>query len=56
MPKTDRGQPNRSNSEEGNQIEEAETVTVIRQVAAGDLSRDELTEWLRANSTPISKE
>ena len=36
--------------------EEAETVTVIRQVAAGDLSREELTEWLRANSMPISKE
>jgi death-on-curing protein len=34
--------------------EEAETVTVIRRVAAGEVSRDELTEWLRANSTPIS--
>jgi death-on-curing protein len=35
---------------------EAETVTVIRQVAAGELSRDELTEWLRVNSTPLSEE
>lgn len=36
--------------------EEAETVAVIRQVAAGELSREELTEWLRANSTPLSEE
>jgi death-on-curing protein len=36
--------------------EEAETVTVIRQVAAGDLSRDELTKWLQVNSTPILEE
>jgi death-on-curing protein len=36
--------------------EEAETVALIRQVAAEDLSRDELTEWLQANSTPILEE
>jgi death-on-curing protein len=35
--------------------EEAETVAVIRQVAAGTLSREELTEWLEANSEPISE-
>lgn len=34
--------------------EEAETVTVIRRVAAGEWSRDELTEWLRANSASSS--
>lgn len=34
--------------------QEAETVAVIRQVAAGDLGPDALTEWLEANSTPIS--
>jgi death-on-curing protein len=33
--------------------EEAETVAVIRTVAAGDLSREELTEWVEANSKPI---
>jgi death-on-curing protein len=36
--------------------EEAETVAVIRQGAAGELSREELTEWLEANSEPISEE
>lgn len=35
------------------QPEEAATVAVIRKVAAGDLSREELTEWVEANSTPI---
>ena len=33
--------------------EEAETVAVIRKVAAGHLSREELTEWVEANSAPI---
>lgn len=32
--------------------EEGETVAVLRGVAAGDLSREELTEWLEANSEP----
>jgi len=32
--------------------EEAETVAVIRQVAAGKLGREELAEWLEANSEP----
>lgn len=36
--------------------EEAETVAVIRQVAAGELGREELAEWLEANSEPISEE
>ena len=35
--------------------EEAEMVAVIRQVAAGDLGREELAEWLEANSEPISE-
>jgi death-on-curing protein len=35
--------------------EEAETVAVIRKVAAGDLSRGELTEWVEANSKLIPK-
>jgi len=35
--------------------EEAEMVAVIRQVAAGDLGREELAEWLDANSEPISE-
>ena len=35
--------------------EEAETVAVIRQVAAGELGRKELAEWLKANSEPISE-
>ena len=34
--------------------EEAETVAVIRQVAAGELSQEELAGWLEENSTPIS--
>ena len=33
--------------------EEAETVAVIRRVAAGKLAREELTEWIEANSRPI---
>jgi len=33
---------------------EAETVAVIREVAAGNLSREELTEWIEMNSEPIS--
>ena len=33
--------------------EEAETVAVIRQVAAGELDREELAEWLEASSEPI---
>jgi death-on-curing protein len=36
--------------------EEAETVAVIRQVAAGDLGRDELAEWLRVRSEPIAED
>ena len=36
--------------------EEAETAAVIRQVAAGELSREELAKWLAANSEPISEE
>jgi death-on-curing protein len=36
--------------------EEAETVAVIRQMAAGERSREELAEWLAANSEPISEE
>jgi death-on-curing protein len=36
--------------------EEAETVAVIRRVAAGELSREEFAEWLEANSEPISDE
>jgi len=36
--------------------EEAETVAVIRQVAAGEISRDELADWLEANSEPIPEE
>ena len=32
--------------------EEAETVAVIRQVAAGEIGREELAEWLEANSEP----
>lgn len=35
---------------------EAETVAVIRDVAAGELGREELAEWLEANSEPISGE
>jgi len=35
--------------------EEAETVAVIRQVAAGELDREELADWLNANSEPISE-
>jgi len=35
--------------------EEAETVAVIRQVAAGELGREELAEWLEANSEPVSE-
>ena len=35
--------------------EEAEMVAVIRQVAAGKLGREELAEWLEANSEPISE-
>ena len=35
--------------------EEAETVAVIRQVAAGGLGREELAEWLEASSEPISE-
>ncbi len=35
--------------------EEAETVAVIRQVAAGEFGREELAEWLKANSEPISE-
>jgi death-on-curing protein len=34
--------------------EEAETVAVIRQVAAGEVGRRELAEWLEANSEPIT--
>jgi death-on-curing protein len=33
--------------------EEAETVAVIRQVAAGEIGREELAEWLEANGVPI---
>ena len=36
--------------------EEAETVAVIRRVAAGELSREEFAEWLEANSEPTSEE
>jgi len=36
--------------------EEAETVAVIRQVAAGELGREELAEWLEASSEPIPEE
>ena len=36
--------------------EEAETVAVIRRVAAGELSREEFAEWLEANSEPTSDE
>jgi len=35
--------------------EEAEMVAVIRQVAAGELGREEFAEWLAANSEPISE-
>jgi death-on-curing protein len=35
--------------------EEAKMVAVIRQVAAGKLGREELAEWLEANSEPISE-
>jgi death-on-curing protein len=35
--------------------EEAETVAVIRQVAAGELDREELAQWLEANSEPVSE-
>jgi len=35
--------------------EEAETVAVIRQVAAGELGREELADWLKANSEPLSE-
>ena len=34
--------------------EEAETVAIIRQVAAGELG-EELAEWLEANSEPLSE-
>jgi hypothetical protein len=34
---------------------EAETVAVIRTVAAGGLSRDALARWFRSNSEPISE-
>jgi death-on-curing protein len=33
--------------------EEAETVAVIRQVAAGEIGREELAEWLETSSEPI---
>ena len=36
--------------------EEPETVAMIRQVAAGELGREELAEWLEVNSEPISEE
>jgi death-on-curing protein len=32
--------------------EEAEMVAVVRQVAAGDLGREDLTGWIEANSEP----
>jgi len=35
--------------------EETKMVAVIRQVAAGKLGREELAEWLEANSEPISE-
>lgn len=36
--------------------EEAETVAAVREVAAGELGRGELAEWLETNSEPISEE
>lgn len=34
-------------------VEEAEAAVVFLQLAAGQLSEQELAEWLRANSSPI---
>lgn len=33
--------------------DEAEAVVIINTTAAGDLSQEELAEWLQANSTPL---
>ena len=35
--------------------EEAETVAVVRQVAAGELGREELAGWIETNSEPVSE-
>jgi death-on-curing protein len=35
--------------------EEVETVAVIRRVAAGEIGREELAEWLEASSEPVSE-
>jgi hypothetical protein len=35
------------------ELEEAKTVAVIRRVAAEEIGREDLAEWLEANSRPI---
>lgn len=33
--------------------DEAEVVVIVRSVAAGEMSQEELAEWLEANSSPL---
>ena len=35
--------------------DEAEAVVVVNAVAAGELSQEELTEWLESNSSPLAE-
>jgi death-on-curing protein len=34
-------------------VDEAEAVVIVKTVAAGDLSQEELAEWLASNSSPL---
>ncbi len=36
-------------------VDEAEAVVIVQTAAAGDLSQEELAEWLGANSSPLAE-
>jgi death-on-curing protein len=36
-------------------VDEAETVAIVEAIAAGDLSQEELAEWLASNASPLGE-